>query len=185
MAKSDANEKAAKQRPGRPAGKKRVRPLFVLIVLLLTIVAALPTFIVVAIGMVPTLVAFIVDLTPGRYLCRCVAGLNVAGVAPFVHKLWTGQNNIEAALRIIGDSLAWLAFYGSAGFGWMLFLSLPGIVAAARTISARRQVHLLRESQKNLAREWGFTATGEDLDENDRLDESDPGDDPNEAAPAG
>ena len=36
-----------------------------------------PTAIVVGVGMIPTLVSFIVDMTPGRYACRCVAGLNV------------------------------------------------------------------------------------------------------------
>ncbi len=165
MAQPKTNQKAATTQAKRPGGRLRFRMMLVLVVLLLTIVTALPTFIVIMIGMVPTLVAFIVDLTPGRYLCRCVAGLNVAGIAPFVHKLWTGENNVDAALHIIGDSLSWLAFYGSAGFGWMLFLSLPGVVAAAQTINARRKVRLLHESQKNLAYEWGLSATGEDLDE--------------------
>jgi hypothetical protein len=121
-----------------------------------SIIAGLPTAIVVAVGMLPTVVSFIVDMTPGRYACRCVAGFNVAGVAPFVAKLWGGYNDVGAALSIVGDTLAWLAFYGSAGFGWMLFLSLPGVVATSRTLNARRLVNKLRARQEELAREWGL-----------------------------
>jgi hypothetical protein len=130
-----------------------------------SVIAGLPTAIVVAVGMLPTLVSFIVDMTPGRYACRCVAGLNVAGVAPFVDKLWTGHNDVGAAMNIIGDTLAWLAFYGSAGFGWVLFMSLPGVVATSRTLNARRLIHSLKAKQEDLSQEWDLALKTKQTDE--------------------
>ena len=124
---------------------------------MVSIVAGLPTAIVITVGMLPTLVSFIVDMTPGRYACRCVAGLNVAGVAPFVDKLRGGQNDVGAAMNIIGDTLAWFAFYGTAGFGWVLFMSLPGVVATGRMLNARRVVHKLRATQEEISEEWDLS----------------------------
>ena len=134
---------------------------------MVSIVVGLPTAIVIAVGMLPTLVSFIVDMTPGRYACRCVAGLNVAGVAPFVDKLWSGHNDVNAAMHIIGDTLAWLAFYGSAGFGWILFMSLPGLVATSQTLNARRQVHNLHARQEEIEQEWGLNIKTKEPDMNE------------------
>ena len=47
-------------------------------------ITALPTFIILYGGMLPTLVAFLVDNQPGRYLFRTVGVSNAAGVIPFV-----------------------------------------------------------------------------------------------------
>ncbi|NQU71748.1 MAG: hypothetical protein HQ514_14425 [Rhodospirillales bacterium] len=140
----------------KPRGPSRIRRWITILVIMVSIIVGLPTAIVIAVGMLPTLVSFIVDMTPGRYACRCVAGLNVAGVAPFVDKLWSGHNDVNAAMNIIGDTLAWLAFYGSAGFGWILFMSLPGLVATSQTLNARRVVHNLHARQEEIAKEWGL-----------------------------
>ncbi|CAN0593002.1 unnamed protein product, partial [Laminaria digitata] len=97
------------------------------------IIAALPSVIILVVGMIPTIVAYIIDLTPGRYAARCVAGLNIAGVVPFLHRLWTSTNDMHAAIAIVTDVYAWLAFYMASGVGWLLFVSLPGIVASFKT----------------------------------------------------
>jgi hypothetical protein len=68
-------------------------------------------------------------------------------------------------MNIIGDTLAWLAFYGSAGFGWVLFMSLPGVVATARTLNARRIVHNLRAKQEEIGQEWGLLVKTKESEE--------------------
>lgn len=163
MAKSKQDSSDTK----KPRGPSRIRRWLTIFVVMVSIVVGLPTAIVIAVGMLPTLVSFIVDMTPGRYACRCVAGLNVAGVAPFVDKLWSGHNDVNAAMHIIGDTLAWLAFYGSAGFGWILFMSLPGLVATSQTLNARRQVHNLHARQEEIEQEWGLNIKTKEPDMNE------------------
>ncbi len=162
MAKSRDNisEPKKQRRPGR------ICRWMTILVIMASIIAGLPTAIVIGVGMLPTLVSFIVDMTPGRYACRCVAGLNVAGVAPFVDKLWTGHNDVAGAMNIIDGTLAWLAFYGSTGFGWVLFMSLPGVVATSRTLNARRIICNLRAKQDELAEEWDLKVKGKETEEN-------------------
>ncbi len=69
-------------------------------------------------------------------------------------------------MNIIDGTLAWLAFYGSAGFGWVLFMSLPGVVATSRTLNARRIIHNLRAKQDELAEEWDLKVKGKETEEN-------------------
>ena len=139
-------------KPRKPSGAK-VLTISVLVVVLL--LAALPTAMLLAIGLAPTLVALIVDMTPGRYLTRCVAGLNIAGLMPFVHKLWLGGHTMGMAFSIVTDVYAWLVIYSGSAIGWLLFLGLPGAVAIFRQLNAKRRIYMLRERQRTLISEWG------------------------------
>ena len=125
------------------------------------VIVMLPTVSILVVGMIPMLVCYIVDLTPGRYAFRCVATMNFAGVAPFLRMLWTDGNDMTIAIGIITDPFAWLVFYGTAAFGWGLFFSVPGLVSAVRTLNAERRVNTLRARQNALAEDWGTAITGE------------------------
>lgn len=145
----------------------------VVVALSFTIIA-LPTVTVFLIGMIPTLVCSIVDLTPGRFALRCVAAMNFAGVAPFLKLLWIDGHDMSAALGIITDPFAWLVFYGTAGFGWGLFFSVPGLISAVQTLNAERRVNALRARQNALAEEWGSSITGENWKSNEISGERQP-----------
>jgi hypothetical protein len=105
--------------------------------------------------MAPTLGAFIGDTTPGRYLTKCVAGLNFAGVFPFLYQLWTTSNDMTTAIATVTDMYAWLVMYSASAIGWLLFLGLPGGVSVFRSLSAKRRIYVLQEQQKDLINEWG------------------------------
>lgn len=151
-----------KQKSNKIAGRRPGKTTAVMIVcgVLGFIVAALPTVVVLLVGMIPTVVAYIIDLTPGRYAARCVAGLNIAGVVPFLNRLWSSTNDLPAAVAVVTDVYAWLAFYLASGVGWALFVSLPGFVASYKTYSAKRKANALRERLDELVREWGEEITG-------------------------
>jgi len=96
---------AKKNKAPKPSGKPMSKSMALMIVcgFLAFIVAALPNVTILVIGMIPTVVAYIIDLTPGRYAARCVAGLNIAGVVPFLNRLWESTNDMASAINIITD----------------------------------------------------------------------------------
>ncbi len=156
-----------KGRPRKRASKSNA--LFLVCGVLGIIVAALPTVIVICVGMIPTAVAYIIDLTPGRYATRCVAGLNVAGVVPFLQKLWMSGNDMYSAIAIVTDVFAWLSFYVASGIGWLMFLGLPGMVASFKTYNAKRKANHLRERLEVLKEEWGEEVAGNPQESADAL----------------
>lgn len=116
---------------------------------------ALPTVPILLLGMIPTGVALLVDRTPGKTAAVCVAGLNFAGVAPFIAMLWDGTNTLNQSFRIMTDIYSWLGMYGAAAVGWLLFLGLPPVVGSFLRIHAAQRVAHLRARQAKLKEEWG------------------------------
>lgn len=140
----------------RPRQRSRTtKPLFVAIGALGLLLLALPTTMVLAIGMAPTLGAFFADKTPGHYLTKCVAGMNFAGVIPSLYHLWITGHDLKTANGIVTDLHTWLLMYCAGGMGWLLFMGLPGAVAIFRSLNATRRIYVLREQQKLLINEWG------------------------------
>jgi hypothetical protein len=103
----------------------------------------------------PTIASWLVDATPRRYAARTVLGLNFAGVAPYVVKLWAGKNDIVSAGKIVTDPFALIVMFGAAGIGWMMFMAFPGVVAGLSSMNARRRIAQLKEHQRTLVEEWG------------------------------
>jgi len=134
---------------------RAAKPLFLAVSAVGLLLLALPTTMVLAIGMAPTLGAFFADKTPGHYLTKCVAGMNFAGVIPSLYHLWTTGHDLKMANNIVTDLNNWLLMYGAGSMGWLLFLGLPGAVAVFRSLNATRRIYVLREQQKMLINEWG------------------------------
>ena len=136
-------------------------------VLVLLIAFSLPSLIVLSVGLLPTGVAFIIDRSDQRTGTFCVGGMNLCGVFPYVLKLWTGNHTPAAAKEIISDVLSLLIMYAAAGFGWMIFLAIPPVIATFLSIIAQTRVKVLRATQQEIVVAWGpevTNAKGADTD---------------------
>ena len=142
--------------PAAPSGKRAsLAPVWIALILVGVLIISLPTVILVFFGMLPTLVAFIVDRTSQKYAVFCVGGLNFSGVFPYLLDLWAGEHTAGSAMEVLTDVFSLLLMYGAAGFGWMIFIAVPPVVGAFLTVMAQRRVSQLRRDQKELIEEWG------------------------------
>ena len=115
----------------------------------------LPTMIVVFVGMIPSLVTLIMDRSPRKYGALTVAAMNFAGVLPYLVKLWSKSQSMENALSIVIDVFAMGVMFGAAGFGWMIFLTIPSFVASIFMVISQRRIATLRDKQRKIIEEWG------------------------------
>ena len=153
--------------PGRGAPRPAPRPapgasrrsssqiLWFTVIVALLLPWILPSMIVVLVGMVPSIVTLVVDRSPRKYGTLTIAALNFAGVLPYLVKLWAKSQNLENALNIVVDVFALMVMYGAAGFGWMLFLTIPTFVASIFVVVSQRRIAVLRENQRKILEEWG------------------------------
>ena len=111
--------------------------------------------ILVIVGMLPTIVAFMVDRAPKKYRAFCVGGLNFTGVFPAIIELWQGANDIGAAMGIITDVFELIVMYAAAAFGWLIFVAIPPVVAALMSVAAQQRIMQLRSQQREMINEWG------------------------------
>ncbi len=129
--------------------------------------ASLSSVMILLFGMLPTLVAFIIDRSPRNYAMYCVGGMNFSGVFPYLLDLWTGNHDISSAIDILSDVFSLLVMYSGAGFGWMLFMAIPPLVGAVMTVMSERRLAHLQDNQKGIIKEWGEDVGVLDEDEED------------------
>ncbi len=119
-------------------------------------VYALPAFIIIYGGMVPALIAFLVDERPGRNLFWTVAAINLAAIIPQIRPTWEARAMADAGLSPIADMQTWLVIYGAAFAGWAAAIGLPVIANFVLEVVIRSRIRRLEEARSMLAREWGF-----------------------------
>lgn len=126
-----------------------------LIILALLLVVALPTVIFLAFGLLPAMVALIIDRTEEKSATFCVGGLNFCGVFPYIFELWLGDNSLEQASQMLTDVFVLAVMYGGACMGWMLYLSVPPVIASFIQVLSQRRLQQLRKLQRDIIEEWG------------------------------
>ena len=114
-----------------------------------------PTLMVAVGGMLPTLVAFIVDNRKERYAARTVGYLNSAGVFIVCLDMWGGDHTWQQALDILSQPINYLIMFGAAAVGWVLYFVIPPVVNAYLTIHNDLRMKSLNSEQEKLVKEWG------------------------------
>lgn len=150
------------------APRKRKKKGGLLTLILLIIPAALivlPTTILFGVGMIPTIVAYIVDRDPEKSAPITVGGLNFCGCMPFAIDLWRHQHTISAAGKVFADPLAWLVMYGAAAVGWGLYYGIPPLVAGVEVSRSESRLDVLKQKKVALVQEWGPDVAGDYFDE--------------------
>lgn len=134
---------------------KPFKPALLLALLLPVAALMAPTALLLAVALSPTLVARILDATPGRFLTLTVLGTNVVGSLYFLHQLWTMGESLESLVIVLGDGIGWLAAMAGAGCGWALYIVMP--LFAAKVAEGQSALRM-RRVQRDLARlveDWG------------------------------
>jgi len=114
-----------------------------------------PTLMVACGGMLPTLVAFIVDNRKERYAARTVGYLNSAGVFIVCLDMWGGDHTWQHALDLLAQPINYLIMFGAAAVGWVLYFIIPPITNAYLAIHNDLRMKSLNSDQEKLVKEWG------------------------------
>lgn len=150
----------------------------------LLIIVALPTVMFLGFAMLPALVAGVIDRTDEKSATFCVGGLNFCGVFPYLLDLWFGDHTLNQSMALLTDVFTLAVMYGAAGMGWMLYLSLPPVIASFIQVMSERRLQQLRKTQKTIIEEWGDEIiTDADLG-GGAMPPMGPADEPNEIARA-
>lgn len=126
-----------------------------LIIMVMLILVALPTVMLFGFGMLPAIVAAIIDRTEEKSATFCVGGLNFCGLFPYLLRLWLQDNSLSQATELLTDVFVLAVIYGGATMGWMLYLSLPPVIASFIQVMSQRRLQQLRKTQKDIIEEWG------------------------------
>jgi len=151
MAKKPVKKEKPKEK-GKASGGGRIALMFGLICL---IPFSIPTLLLMFAGLLPTLVAALTDRSNSRFAWICVGGMNFAGLAPALLKLWFFHHEVTYAIYQITDFRTLLLAYAAAAVGWMLYFGAPPVVVTIMLATTKRRAMALEAQMKKLEEEWG------------------------------
>ena len=150
-----AKKRDKKKAPQTRRGVGGVNRLVIFLGLAALVPFSLPTILVMLVGLLPTIVAAVVERGENRYAWICVGGLNFSGLAPWLFTLWFGHHTFEFALEQVTDVRMLLSAYGAAGVGSALYLALPPVVSTIMGATSQRRAIGLHSTQRKLVENWG------------------------------
>ena len=146
---------------------------FLLILTSLILMGMLRTgFVFVIIAMLPSIVAYYMDVTTERYLFKTIFGLNLAGLLPSLGKMLTAGHSSALLQATMGNIGNWMMIYGAAMVGWLLIEICPMIANAMIVGFHNTQITRISRSQNKIQEEWGPEVR--QMSEMARADEEDP-----------
>ena len=138
--------------------------LLIILTLLALVPFSLPTILVMFVGLLPTIVAAVVERGQNRYGWICVGGLNFAGLVPWLFSLWFGHHTLQFAFDEVTNLTMLVVAYGGAGAGSVLYLAMPPVAATFMSATSQHRALGLRSTQRKLVEQWGEgVATPDDL----------------------
>jgi len=150
-----APAKAGTPVPATGKSSKNATAMLAIVIMLVLALFERPICMLLLFALVPTMLAWLVDNTPNQALIRTVAPLNLASVLPFAIKLWHEHNSLDQVFIFMSGTATWVALYGAAAFGWLLYYLAPAVITAV----IHRRIDRIREAatdkQKALKDEWG------------------------------
>lgn len=129
--------------------------LVLLLVMLPMGLLILPTTLLVLAGMVPTIVAYIVDRNDDKAASMTVGSINLCGIMPFLIQLWQHGHNLGYSLGLLSQPVTWLVMYSAAGMGWVLYFAIPPVIAGWSASRDEGRVRQLESKREALVEVWG------------------------------
>ncbi len=116
--------------------------------------------VIMVVGMIPTIVAAIVDRTEGRIRALTIGAINFAGCAPFMIEVFKKGNNLETAITYILEPRTIVVIYFSAAMGYLIDWAMTGIVSSIMVQKTKSRLKDIQKMQKDLTDRWGMEVTG-------------------------
>lgn len=116
--------------------------------------------VIMVVGMIPTIVATIVDRTEGRMRSMTIGAINFAGCAPFMVEVFKKGNNLETAITYILQPRTIVVIYFAAAMGYLIDWAMTGIVSSILVQKTKSRLKEIQKNQKDLTERWGVEVTG-------------------------
>jgi hypothetical protein len=116
---------------------------------------ALPTGLLLAVGLLPAAIALAVDRSAGRGTARAVLALNLAGLLPAIRTLWLEGHDLMTLAAVLGRMETLPLAYAAAVIGFLLPRVIGWAVLAVLEARAYAAVQALEQRRAALREIWG------------------------------
>lgn len=153
---------AKKKKTKKKNTKKTVGFRFILMLFLLALMSVmfLPTTLLLAVGMLPTLVAFVIDTDPAKNKSFTIGAMNFAGCFPFLLGIWQSQDAMYAAISYLADPKTVVVMYSAALLGYMINWIVAIAISSLLVKRAQMRIKKIEEQKLAMEERWGVKVNG-------------------------
>lgn len=156
MAKADEKTEATADKKEKPAKKKgNLKNSLIMAFALIAAIIFLPTTVMLVVGMIPTIVAVLIDRSPKHTLGMTIGAMNFAGCVPFILQLWRTGHDFDTSFYMLSDPKTIIVMYASAGMAYALNWAMTGIVSAVMVQKAKFRVDAIEKTLLKIEDRWG------------------------------
>lgn len=133
------------------------------IMILFLVVASimfLPTTFLLAIGMLPTLVAVLVDQDPAKNKSFTIGTMNFAGCFPFLLGIWRAPDSMDTAMSYLQDPSTIIIMYGAALTGYLINWFVTIAISSLLVQRSKMRIKRIEEQKTSLEERWGIQVNG-------------------------
>ncbi len=106
--------------------------------------------------LLPGLLLWLAERTPGRPAARCLLLAGGAAALPGLAQVWSDGGGLGDAAALATDPRRWALPWAAQSAAWLLTQVVPAITAALAEAAARRQGARLRAARARLETEWSL-----------------------------
>jgi general stress protein CsbA len=152
----------AKKSKKRTKKKMKISFKLLLVVLLILSVSIiyLPTAFLLAIGMLPTLVAYIVDNDPGKNKSFTIGAMNFAGCFPFLLGVWKSGDPFYQVVNYLVSPSTIIIIYGAALMGYIINWAVTLAVSSILVHRSKMRINKIEKQKESLEERWGTKVNG-------------------------
>lgn len=145
----------------RAAGKRGSGGLWLTLVLVIPLgLFVLPSTVLLLAGLIPTIVAYVVDKDPDKSAALTVGSMNLTGIAPFLVRLWQAGHTLDGTARLLADPFTWMVMFGAAAIGWLMYFFIPMGVAMVEQARSGSRIREMEAERAGLVADWGPEVMG-------------------------
>lgn len=138
------------------------RGQLLMITMIIAAVVFLPSTVLLSVGLLPTIVASIIDRTREKTRAITVGCINFTGCCPYWLDLLTVHGHtMNGTVQIITEPINIVVMYAAALLGYLIDWSMSGMVASVMIQRARQRLKNIEKEQNELVRRWGRGVTGD------------------------
>lgn len=163
MAKKMTKEQAIAQAKKAAQQAQGLTKTQIKIIVLLSVALAgmfMPTTLLISVGMLPTIVAFVVQKKEMRIRVLTVGAMNMAGCAPFLLDLWLEGHNFQNSFGILFSPMTIVIMYFCAAVGYVIDWAATEFVSSILYERGVRKKDDLKEYLEGMVERWGEKVTG-------------------------
>ncbi len=143
------------KKTNKPQKKSAIYMVLLVPLMLAIIVLYKSAFVLLLLGMLPTIVAHYAETTPQKTRTCTIFCCNLAGLLPYFTPFALSGGRWEDLGYRMADLDMWLRIYGMAACGYGLIKLCPAIYHGFLRISYASKAFQMQQKQDSLLKQWG------------------------------